>query len=301
MIVDMGDPKLTFLIGTRNRRDSLSRCLRSIESQEYAAVEIVVVDDGSEDGTAQMLAEKFPRVTCVRRPGQEGIGAALAEGSRVASGDVLVNLDDDCELTSPGTARLITATLAEHPEIDVLCFRVEAPDGSVRHREIPLRSKRMPQVDTEIAYFLGGAVAFRASALATAGGYPVDFRYGSWENDVSFRLARAGSRILFVPGIRVVHHAIPSPDNTGSREANYARNELRLAATYLPFPYAQVHGALWVAQSLAQAVKNGRARRAMTGIHEGLAEWGSRRRDHSRRLSAAQTRRLSRLSGRTWY
>ncbi|NTU71472.1 MAG: glycosyltransferase family 2 protein [Coriobacteriia bacterium] len=297
----MESPRLSFLIGTKNRRDALAVCLSSIETQDYANREVVVVVDGSTDGTAEMVAERFPDVNCIALAESGGLGAALTTGLARVTGDVVINLDDDCELTTPDTATRIAATLVDNPDFDVLCFKVTAPDGSMRRREIPLRSKRMPAENTEIAYFLGGAVAFRVPKLRAAGGYPDGVRWGSWENTVSFRLARAGSRILLVPSIVVTHYAIPAAQNTGDREANYVRSELRIAATFLPVPYAQVHAFLWIAESFVAAVRNGRAGRMLVGMREGLSEWGERRSDSSERLTLEQTRRLSRLSGRTWY
>lgn len=293
--------RLTFLIATSDRREALARCLDSIDSQDHRDRETIVVVDGSTDGTVEMLAETYPHVIAIVQPERRGLGAALRTGVLAASGDVLVNLDDDAALASPDAASRVVATFAARPDIGVVCMRVEAPDGTVRHREIPLRSKRMPTVDTEIGYFLGGAVALRREALDTAGGYPASIAYGSWENDLSFRLHRTGRRILFTPDIRVIHWAIPSRHNTDEREANYVRNETLIAARYLPGPYAQVHASLWIALCLAQATGRGHLRKTLSAVVRALRQWGEVRSDASVRLTRAQTRDLSRLSGRTWY
>lgn len=293
--------KLSFLIATRDRREALARCLDSIESQTHTDREVIVVVDGSTDGTAEMLAERYPQVRAIVLPESGGVGAALQRASETATGEVWVNLDDDALLATPDAAGLVAETLATRPDVDVVCMRVEAPDGTVRHREIPLRSKRLPVQPMQIAYFLGGAVALRAETMRRVGGYPAGIAYGSWENDVAFRLAAIEATILFLPQARVIHHAIPSASNTDNREANYLRNEIRLAATYLPAPYAQVHAMMWIVQQLLQAAANRRLRRAWSGASEALRSWGTLRSDDSRRLTPQQTRRLSRLSGRTWY
>lgn len=293
---------LTFMIASRNRREPLSRCLASIGEQTYGSIETIVVDDASDDGTAQMIEQEFPWVRVLVNEERKGVGGALAAGAEVASGDVLINLDDDCYLTGPETASVIARYMSDPSSpYDVLCFKVIAPDGSIRHREIPLRSKKLPTADTPIGYFLGGAVAFRAAALKKAGGYPATILYGSWENDTAFRLFKSGARTLFVPGVTVVHTAVPSPYNTQQRQANYVRNEMRIAARFLPAPYAHVHSLLWIADCLRRAATTGQFRATLQAVVSAAKEWGSIRSDASQRLSLAQTRELSALSGRTWY
>ena len=297
----MMPPLLSFIVATRNRSDSLARCLESVEAQRYPHCEILVVDDASADDTERMVRVRFPAVSCLRTREQLGTGRALALGAQQATGEILVNLDDDALFASHDAAGDIVSKFEERPEIGVLCLRCEAPDGSVRRREIPRRDKRIPETDTELGYFLGGAVAFRASALTAAGGYPTDIGWGSWENDVAYRLFKAGVRTLFTPGIRVIHYAIPSPENTDEREANYVRSEIHLAARYLPAPYAHIHAGLWVALSTLQALECGHLRVTLRAIGGGLRQWHDLRAQLCDRLTARQAWHLSRLSGRTWY
>jgi glycosyltransferase involved in cell wall biosynthesis len=297
----MQELKFTFLIATRNRREALAQCLSSIEAQGYANREIVVVDDGSDDGTQDLLAERFPDVLVIRNPERRGIGVSLGRASELATGDIWVNLDDDAYLAEDNAVAEAARLFAEYPDFDVACFRCEAPDGTIRHREIPIRGKRMPPAGSQIAYFLGGAVAFRADALRDIGGYPSDIMYGSWENSVAFRLFLAGHRIVWAPSVRVVHLAIPSPHNTAEREANYIRTEVRLSGRYLPFPYAHAHALAWIGLYGMLATFRGHLRPVMRTLWQGIGEWGTLRKDRSARLSLEQTHRLSALGGRTWY
>jgi GT2 family glycosyltransferase len=301
IIDDMEGPKLTFLVSTRNRKDALARCLESIEAQTYRNREIVVVDDGSEDDSATMIAERFPDVKLLRNAERRGIGVSLCKASEIATGEYWVNLDDDAYLAENTAAAEMVRLLGEHPEFDAACFRCEAPDGSVRYREIPHRKKRMPPAGSQIAYFLGGAVVFRADALRDIGSYPTDIKYGSWENSVAFRLFKSGHRIMWAPSVRVVHLAIPSPHNTLEREANYIRTEIDLSRRFLPFPHAQVHALLWVLLYGFLATVRGHPHRAISAAWQGAREWSALRRYKDERLTPKQTRELSRLGGRTWY
>lgn len=298
---NMPDLKLSFVIVTRNRVEALMRLLDSIDAQTYRMRETIVVDDASDDGTTDAVKARYPHIVCLTQPERGGVGPGLDRGSAQATGQVWIDLDDDAWLPSPDAAGEIARRFASDPGLDVLCMKVEAPDGTVRRREIPRRDKRLPTVDTPIGYFLGGAVAFRATSLSAAGGYPLGIPFASWENDVAYRMFKAGRHTVFAPGIRVIHAAIPSTYNTLEREANYVRNEIRLAARYLPAPYAQVHATLWIALSLAQAVRKGHVGATLGAVREAVRGWGMLRKDAGTRLSVDETRRLSALSGRTWY
>jgi glycosyltransferase involved in cell wall biosynthesis len=297
----MGSPRLSFLIATQNRRDALAHCLDTIASQTYGDIEVVVVDDGSTDGTARMVAERFPSVTLLRSDEPRGMCPSLRRAAELATGEVWINVDDDCYLPENTTADKIAAEIAAAPDYPVHCFKCVTPEGGVRHREIPTRSKRLPDTPMQIAYFLGGAVAFRAKTLQSIGGYPTDLRYASWENGVAFRLFSAGHRIRWSPAVVIVHSAIPSPHNTTYLEANYIEAEAKLAAHYLATPYAQVHALLWMGFYGLLAVVRGRPAQAFRAIGRGLREWPRMRKDTSERLTFEQTRRLSALGGRTWY
>jgi len=300
MIVDMSSPTVSFIIPTINRKDSLLECLRRIDTQSYPHKEMIVVDDNSTDGSREAVLAEFPDTIYIKNPGRVGIGPALEQGAAASSGDIWVNLDDDGYLAETDAADRIVAYFEAQPDLAAICFRVEAPDGSIRHREIPLRSKRMPTEPTDIGLFLGGAVAFRAESLRAVGGYP-DVEYYAWEQDVSVRFIKARKRILFAPDIRFVHLAIPSPQNTGDRESGYVEVRMRLAARYLPAPYAHVHSAVWIAYGLLAATRKRHLGETWRTVVSSLGDWGKNRADASRRLSVADTRRLSALSGRTWW
>ncbi|HEY3317549.1 MAG TPA: glycosyltransferase [Coriobacteriia bacterium] len=293
--------KLTFLIATRNRREALLRCLRSIERSVDGERQIVVVDDASEDGTAEAVRVESPSAVLLRNDRRAGVGAAHALGFEEATGEVVVCLDDDAYLVSDEPEARIRERFAAAPELGALCFRVEALDGSVRRREIPLRSKRLPDRDAELGYFLGGAVAYRAAALKDAGGFAAHIGYGSVELDLAFRLFARGWSTLFTPSVRVVHEAIPSPHNTTEREANYVRSHIEMAARYLPAPYAPVHALLWCGELFAEAAGKGHLGRTVAAAWGAMRRWPTLRAERGYRLSRTQAARLTRLSGRTWY
>jgi glycosyltransferase involved in cell wall biosynthesis len=90
------------VIPTRNRAHLVCEAVESALGQRAGRVEVIVVDDGSTDGTADLLARRYgARVKLLRMPGRRGVGAARNAGVRAATGELLGFLDDD-DLWLPG-------------------------------------------------------------------------------------------------------------------------------------------------------------------------------------------------------
>ena len=94
------------LIPTRDRAAMVQRAVLSVLAQERACDEIIVVDDGSVDGTATQLAARFPQVRLLRLPGV-GPGRARNAGVAVATGEAILFLDSDDEWTPDHVQRLV--------------------------------------------------------------------------------------------------------------------------------------------------------------------------------------------------
>jgi GT2 family glycosyltransferase len=86
---------VSLIIPTHNRRESLRRCLAGTMRQDYPEYEVIVVDDGSTDGTREMVETEFPQVRYVGQPNR-GPAAARNTGIRLAGGEILAFTDDDC-------------------------------------------------------------------------------------------------------------------------------------------------------------------------------------------------------------
>src|SRR3954469_7567393 len=108
-------PTVTIVFLVYNRRDELRISLQKMtEESDYPRerVDVVVVDNASEDGAAAMVREEFPEVQLIRREVNSGV-SAINDGFAVAKGDFVLGLDDDCYLPPDGLRRAI-ALAAEH-------------------------------------------------------------------------------------------------------------------------------------------------------------------------------------------
>ena len=101
--------KASVVITTRNRKDELRTAVRSA-LQQSAAPEVIVIDDGSTDGTAAMITTEFPGVRLMRHEESRGLIVRRNEGAKLATGDIIFSIDDDAAFSTP---EVIAQTLRE--------------------------------------------------------------------------------------------------------------------------------------------------------------------------------------------
>jgi glycosyltransferase involved in cell wall biosynthesis len=204
-------PEISVIVPTHNRREQLRLCLESLERQTAPSetFEVVVVIDGSSDGTAEMLSEWTPSFPLsVTSQAQAGAGAARNAGASQARGEILLFLDDDVLASTS----LVSAHLAEHrrrpglvgvgriePRVpsDADRFARRRADAWRGHGE-RLASRALSYVD---AY--GGNLSVTRSAFEQVGGFAVDLPEED-DFELAYRLDRAGAQFGFVPDASVV-------------------------------------------------------------------------------------------------
>jgi glycosyltransferase involved in cell wall biosynthesis len=220
---------VTVVIPARDARDDVLRCLESLRRQTVAPAEIVVVDDGSGDGTAEAAAAQGARV--VR---QERLGASHARNRGVvaASGEYVCFLDADC-IAEPRWLEELCRPLREDPSLAGTIGRYETGQSSLIARFVQLevedRYRRMAARD-RIDFLNSGTCAFRGELIAR---YPFDPRFQRLEDvELSFRLARDGHAMAYVPGAVVKHRHPESLAALLRRKFNYARYALPLYRQY---------------------------------------------------------------------
>lgn len=186
------------MIPAYNRATTIRGAVDSVLQQEFTDFEVLVVDDGSTDGTAETIVGiDDPRVRCLRLPTNRGVCAARNEGIREARATLVAFLDSDDHFL-PHKVGYVVRFFAEHPDIDVLIdsFEVEYPEAS----DTPPAPRRNPDLfDSEAierAVFqrelwkATGAVTARRDALIAAGMFDETLRRRV-DMDLVLRLARS--------------------------------------------------------------------------------------------------------------
>ncbi len=209
------------VIPARNAASDLGECLASIlgRSGEPPPREVIVVDDGSTDGTAAMAEARGARVIHLA-----GLGPAAARnaGARAASGDVLVFLDADC-VPEEGCFEALVAPFAD-PQVAGTRggYTSRQPGLLPRFVQLEMEEKQSRLAASARVTLLDTAcAAYRRDLFLEQGGFDEGLPATSVEDaEFSFRLAAQGRRLVYAPEARVRHR---HPEQLGS----YLRRKLR--------------------------------------------------------------------------
>lgn len=183
------------IITTCNREQFVGAAIQSVLEQDYAPIEIIVVDDGSTDGTAEVVARFGDRVQYLWQQNR-GVSSARNSGIARARGQFLAFLDDD-DLWMAGKTRLQVAVLASRPEVDIVYGHAEqffSPELAAPDRaRIRLGEGVMPAP-------LSPAMLARRSVFERIGGYDEDLTLGL-EMDWRARASEASLNEMMLPDL----------------------------------------------------------------------------------------------------
>jgi glycosyltransferase involved in cell wall biosynthesis len=208
-------PFVSVVVPTYNRASVLRRCLEALTAQEYPGrLEIIVVDDGSTDGTPQVVEEFASRGVRYLRQANRGPAAARNRGIFAAGGEIIAFTDDDCLPPPDWVSRLVQGYL-EHPEVagvgGYLAPPAEMRDNPIAQYERSLGREVYGAGEEEIVAGFdcpaGGTanMSYRRQVLEEVGGFDESFLYAAGEDaDLKWRICQRGARLLYVP-VPVTH------------------------------------------------------------------------------------------------
>lgn len=229
----MSVPAVSVLLPCRDAAGTLEASLRSLSEQSFSDVEIVAVDDGSRDGTGELLesrAERGGRLRVLRRE-RRGLVPALNDAARAARGRLLARMDAD-DVAHPARLELQVALMEERPDLAACGTGVryvprEGIGSGLRRYEAWLNGLRTPE-EVRRALFVECPVAhptlmIRARALEEVGGY----RDRGWpeDYDLMLRLHGAGMRAANVG--RTLLQWRRGEDRLSSTSPRYSRDAFR--------------------------------------------------------------------------
>ncbi|MCW8084123.1 glycosyltransferase family 2 protein [Sabulicella glaciei] len=256
-----------------NSAEVLPGCLASIPE----AVPLVVVDNASGDGSADLAARLAPRAQVLRPARNLGFGRAANLGFAEVKTPfgILLNADVRCR---PGMFEALLDAAQRYPGAGMLAPCCWAPDGALQFGRPGLFEKRggavpaMPSGDCCAPYVGGSAMFFRMDAFRAVGGFDDALFLYFEDDDLCFRLRRAGHSLVHVQGAALDHAAgrssAPSPRLEWWKHWHMAWSALHMERKHRGRVRAAAHG-VGLAAELA-------ARLAFRPFHPSRAKWSAR-------------------------
>lgn len=217
----MNAPAISVVMGVYNNADTLPAALDSIRSQAGVELELIVVDDGSTDGSAAILdeaAKNDSRLKVVHKK-NEGLTRALIDGCALAAAPWIARQDAD-DVSLPGRLAALLALAGRHPDAVLLAssvqylgpkgerlFKMSRPTDPVQARQQLLDEQSGPPAH--------GSVMFSRAAYQAVGGYRAGFYFGQ-DADLWLRLAERGG-IAYAEPIYYCYRLSPGAISGASR------------------------------------------------------------------------------------
>ena len=251
----MTSPLTSIIIVNWNVRDLLERCLESIQrSAAGMAHEIIVVDNASQDGSAEMVRERFPRAIVLENPSNLGFSKGNNQALAWSAAPYLLLLNPDAEIQGDGLP-LMTRYMETHPEVGVLGPQLLNPDGTVQssRRQFPtlataflestvlqqwwpdnkaLRAYYMRDTSDDetqdIDWGVGACLTVRRKITEQIGLLDETFFMYSEEMDWCYRIKQAGWGIVYLPAAEVTHYGGQSSKQViAAQHIHFQRSKIR--------------------------------------------------------------------------
>jgi glycosyltransferase involved in cell wall biosynthesis len=197
----MEPPAVSVVVPTRGRAGYLEVTLDSLRSQDAAVpYEVLVVDDGSTDGTRELLDRR--QVPSLRFDPARGLNAARNAGVEATSGDLVAFVDDDVQVP-PGWLRALVQGAEKHPDVDAFGGPIRArlegpvPRGCGRE-EPPLTTLDLGPEDRPAELVWGANMLVRRSAVERVGRFDEEIEGGGDEEEWLERLRATGGTVFYL-------------------------------------------------------------------------------------------------------
>lgn len=219
-------PSVTVIIPTRNRVDLLAKCIKGLESTQYPALEVIVVDNDSDDAATLEFLAALPGkgMQVIRYSGPFNYSAINNRAVAEARGEVLCLLNNDIEILAPDWLAIMASQVLRK-EVGAVGAQLLYPDGRIQHAGVAIgignaaghahrfilpdeegyfRRHALPQFVSAVT---GACLVVRRDRFLAVGGldeenFPVAFN----DVDLCLRLNRQGWQSLYEPRATLVHH-----------------------------------------------------------------------------------------------
>jgi GT2 family glycosyltransferase len=237
-------PRIAAIVLNWNRFEATRACVESLRGCGYGDLRIVVVDNGSHDGSAERLERELPGLQLHRNGANLGFSRGCNAGIRIAMADpacryvLLVN--NDCTIARGGLDAAVRAA-EDDPRVGIVTGKIVDDEGRIWHaggtisrlrgqaiaRGFGERDLGQYEEACDTRWASGAMMLVRREAIEKAGALPEEYFFGVEEWDYSLNVLRSGLRIRYVPGFAGIHPGSGSHHNHDPKFVyNYYRNKL---------------------------------------------------------------------------
>jgi len=250
-------------------------CLESLRCQTYAPIEVIVADNGSSDGSLELLAVDYPWVRVLSLGENRGFAGACNAGIRAARGRIIVLLNNDTEADAHWLEEVVAA-FGRHPEAGIVASRMllfdrrdtfhtagdfYRLDGIPGNRGVWEQDKGQYDREEYVFSACGGSAAYRQAMLNQIGLLDEDFFFSCEDVDLAWRAQLTGWRCVYAPRA-VVYHKLSATGGGPTASFYDGRNFIYLLVKDYPGDLWRIH---WRAILRAQFRITGEALRAWRG------------------------------------
>ncbi len=267
--VDEGWPSISVIVCSYNGERTIRQCLDGLLRLNYPKYDVIVVDDGSTDATAE-IARKYP--FRIIRTENQGLSTARNTGLQAATGEIVAYIDDDA-YPDPDWLNYLAVTFRTTDHVGVGGPNIPPPgDGLIADcvAVAPGGPTRVLVSDREAEHIPGCNMAFRKSCLESIGGFDAKFRVAGDDVDVCWRLQERGWSLGFSPAAVVWHHRRNSVKSYWRQQKAYGKAEALLEAKW-PERYNTAGHPTWAGRIYVPGIS--RTARGVRRISHGV--WGS--------------------------
>lgn len=206
--------KLSIIIVSYNTKKLLADCLKSVYI-DMPEIEMVVVDNGSTDGSQAMIKSKFPQAKLIESRRNLGFGKANNLGAKESSGEIIFFLNSDT-IVPKGSLGKLLQYFEKNPGAGVVGPKVVMTNGKIQPYsfgdDINLISlikdkfvKGLPKIKNKVDWVTGAALAVRREAFEAANGFDENFFMYFEDNDLCIRVRTAGYEVDVCSQSKIIH------------------------------------------------------------------------------------------------
>lgn len=212
-------PDVTIVVPNWNGKHHLDLCFGTLNQLAYAGhVELVLVDNGSVDGSVAYMRRRFPRVRLIENPTNQGFAAACNAGADLARTEIVAFLNNDMRVEPDWLTELVRPIVAKEGRCTASLIlswdgsEVNYAGGAMNFHGIGIqlgmndRDIERWKTPGDTLFACGGAMAMDRALFLEVGGFDHDFFAYYEDVDLGWRLWVLGERVLYVPRSVVYHH-----------------------------------------------------------------------------------------------